>query len=115
MEAVTMRLEQIRLFREVAEQKSFTLAAKRLYVSQPSVSQQIATLERELGFGLFERSSKKVVLTPAGSFFYETVACELETLEDAIAQARRISEGAQGTIDGPVPMGQPVGGKDKPG
>jgi LysR family hydrogen peroxide-inducible transcriptional activator len=111
---VIMRLEQISLFREVAEQKSFTLAAKRLYVSQPSVSQQIATLERELGFRLFERNSKKVVLTPAGDFFYEAVACELEGLREAIAQARRISEGATRVSDGALPVGQPVGRKDHP-
>jgi DNA-binding transcriptional LysR family regulator len=96
-----MRLEQLRLFQEVADLKSFTLAAKRLYVSQPSISQQIAALERELGFRLFMRDSKKVVLTPAGSFFYEAAARELNNFNEVIAQAKSISEGGKedGTTD----------------
>jgi len=86
-----MRFEQLILFREVAELKSFTLAAKRLYVSQPSISQQIALLEKELGFRLFERNSKKVELTRAGSFFYHEAVREIDSFELIIGHAREIA------------------------
>jgi DNA-binding transcriptional LysR family regulator len=109
-----MRLEQICLFREVADQRSFTLAAKRLYVSQSSVSQQIATLEQELGFKLFERNSRKVALTPAGSFFYDAVAWELKGLGEAIAQARNISEHESSSKEKVISQKQSTNRKETP-
>ena len=61
-----MELHQLRYFVAVAETGGFSKAAKRCYVAQPSLSQQIIKLEHELGQELFERLSRKIVLTEAG-------------------------------------------------
>ncbi|MCL4245891.1 MAG: LysR family transcriptional regulator, partial [Candidatus Dadabacteria bacterium] len=61
-----MELHQLRYFVAVAESGGFSKAARRCYVSQPSLSQQIIKLEQELGQRLFERLGRSVVLTEAG-------------------------------------------------
>ena len=55
----------------IAEEKNMTRAAERLYISQPSLSQSLKNLEKELGVDLFERSRQGVVLTPAGEHYVE--------------------------------------------
>ncbi|MER5862928.1 LysR substrate-binding domain-containing protein [Kitasatospora sp. NPDC002040] len=61
-----MQLQQLRYFTAVAETRNFTRAAERELVAQPSLSQQIRSLERELGAELFHRSRTGAVLTDAG-------------------------------------------------
>lgn len=62
---------RLRIFLEVAGEGSFTLAARKLGISQPAVSQNIAELEKSLGTELFERSRGSVRLTSAGQSFKE--------------------------------------------
>lgn len=61
-----MELHQLKYFVAVAETGGFSKAAKRCYVAQPSLSQQVIKLERELGQKLFERLGRSVALTEAG-------------------------------------------------
>lgn len=66
-----MDLYQIRYFLAIAETGSFTKAAERLFVSQPSLSAGIKKLEQELGVKLFERGGRRAIPTPAGKFFWK--------------------------------------------
>lgn len=61
-----MELRVLEYFTAIADDESFTRAAERLRVAQPSVSQQIRALERELGEPLFERGARRVTLTSGG-------------------------------------------------
>ena len=77
-----MDLYQIRYFVAISETGSFTKAAERLFVSQPSLSAGIKKLEQELGVILYERGGRKAVLTSAGKFFLgkaQTILNEYQT------------------------------------
>lgn len=64
-----MEFKQIAYFLKVADLGSYSAAADELYISQSSLSKQIMALEKELGFLLFERSKRKIAITPAGKAF----------------------------------------------
>lgn len=83
-----MELQQLRFFAAVAEKKSFTAAAKKLFVSHSTVSRAVSALEAELGVRLVERSNAVAGLTDAGERLYER-ACELLTLADEIENEMR--------------------------
>lgn len=64
-----MEFKQVQYFLKVVETGNFSAAAGELYISQSSLSKQIMTLEKELGFSLFDRSKRKIIITPAGKTF----------------------------------------------
>lgn len=93
-----MRTQQLRYFESVARNLSFTKAAEECYVAQPAISQQIKALEDELGFPLFERTTKGVFLTDAGRAYYDDVVGILDALDQATDRARAISTGSEGVL-----------------
>lgn len=94
-----MRTSQLEYFIAVAETLSFTRAAELCHVAQPAISQQIQSLEKELGFPLFARSTKGVELTPAGRQYRQDVAGVLDALRRANQHAAAIAHGKAGTLD----------------
>lgn len=66
-----MNRNQIKCFLEIANEKSFTKAASKLYITQPAISRYIASFEKELGLCLFDRTNKQVTLTEAGELYYD--------------------------------------------
>lgn len=78
-----MEMHQLRYFTKIADLGNFTHAARACHVSQPSLSFQIAKLERELGQPLFERQTRGAKLTEAGLRFKERVDQILRMVEDA--------------------------------
>src|SRR5215475_14868905 len=76
-------LTRLKVFREVAIHGSFTKAAEAMGYAQPSISHQVAQLERELSAQLFERQARRVTLTPAGQVFLRHVQAVLVQLADA--------------------------------
>lgn len=94
-----MRTSQLEYFIVVAETLSFTRASELCHVAQPAISQQIQSLEKELGFSLFARSTKGVKLTPAGRQYYRDVSGVLTTLRRADQHAAAIAHGQAGMLD----------------
>lgn len=78
-----MNLDRLRVFRTIVEEGSFHRAAERLYLSQPSVSQNIAALEKEYDVRLFERKGRTIALTPEGRALH-VLASDLLRKADAI-------------------------------
>lgn len=100
-----MEIYQLRYFMAVAETGSFTKAAARCFVSQPSLSQQIINLEAELDQKLFHRLGRTISLTPAGHVLVERarrilveVDNTLNELKDDPATPQRVAIGAIPTI-----------------
>lgn len=87
-----MQLHQLRYFATVAETRHFTRAAELLHVAQPSLSQQIRSLERELGADLFHRARGNIALTDAGEALLPLAR---QILADAETAHREVQEVAQ--------------------
>lgn len=75
------KLDLYHLFYTVGKNKSFSKAAKALYMSQPAISQSIAQLEKELDTRLFNRLSKGVTLTDEGKLLFEYVSSALQYIQ----------------------------------
>ena len=93
-----MELWHLRYFVTVAEELHFGRAAQRLHIQQPPISRQIQVLERELGFPLFERSRRRVELTPAGRALLGRARQVFDAIDVAIHDARSASEGESGRL-----------------
>jgi DNA-binding transcriptional LysR family regulator len=98
MNRVTPELRQLRYFVTVAEERSFTRAAGRLHIAQQSLSQQIRTLESQLGVTLFERSSHGVELTDIGAVLLREARPVLAQAERVVEAVRRAARGEAGEL-----------------
>ena len=63
-------LKQLKYFQSVVRLGSFSAVAEENFISQSAISQQVQSLERELGFALLVRKNRSFSLTPAGEYFY---------------------------------------------
>ena len=88
-----MNWNTLRYVVEIAEQKSFSKAARKLYLAQPSLSQSIRALEQELGTPLFDRTRSPLGLTYAGEMFTKWAKESLRSQEQTV---RRIADVAEG-------------------
>jgi len=91
-------LRHLRYFVAVAEELSFTRAARRLHIAQPSLSAQIQELERQVGCQLLRRSTRHVVLTPAGETLLERARAVLAAADEALEATRQVSLKVSGTL-----------------
>lgn len=111
-----MNLSQLKAFLAVAQDRSFSRAAEKLYLTQPAVSKQIQALEEGLGMRLFDRVGRSILLTEAGNILHDHAHIVFQTLEEAretITQLRGLQRGhlrisAASTI-GTYMLPQPLG------
>ena len=93
---ILIELRHLRYFLAVAQTMNFTRAAEFLYVSQPTLSQQIKQLEAELGTTLFDRVGKRVMLTEAGEMlqvYGQQMLVEMENAQSAIQELEGLQRG----------------------
>ncbi len=88
----------LRSFVALAEELHFGRAARRLHISQPPLSRQIAQLEAELGVSLFTRTKRRVELTAAGRVLYERSRTNLASIEHSLEEAISVSRGEAGRL-----------------
>ncbi|MBQ4094958.1 MAG: LysR family transcriptional regulator [Oscillospiraceae bacterium] len=96
-----MTTQQIDYILAVAEEKSFSKAAARLYVTQPSLSQSVMGIEKSLGVTIFDRSFNPIRLTAAGEIFVET-ARQIRSLEEGMKN--RLSD-LESSLSGTLTIG----------
>src|SRR5688572_28842154 len=93
-----MELRHLEYFVAVAEELSFTRAARRLRVVQSGVSTVIRALERELGAPLFDRSTREVMLTDAGRALLREARTTLDSAQAAREAVQEVVAGIKGTL-----------------
>lgn len=94
-----MDFKQIEVFISVAKYKSFSKAASAVFLSQPAVSSHISALEKELNIQLFDRTSKEVLLAPAGESFLKYAIEIINTRNKAISCLKSFNSNITGTLN----------------
>lgn len=106
-----MELRQLEYFLETARLNNMTEAAKALHVSQPSLSNAVKSLEKELGVSLFDRNGKRIALNDAGRYFARRVEAATDVLNEAAAVVSQHDEQRAHTVN--CTMGIPMGNSGK--
>ncbi|MFC9425737.1 LysR family transcriptional regulator [Streptomyces sp. NPDC056987] len=94
-----MDIRQLEYFLAIVDHGGFNRAASALYVSQPSLSQTVQGLERDLGSELFHRIGRRAVLTEAGRALIEPARAAVRSLETARASVAAVHELREGRLD----------------
>lgn len=104
-----MELRQLEAFVAVAGELHFGRAAEKLHIGQPTLSELIRRLEREVGTALLTRTTRRVALTQAGVELFGRATAILDDVEGAAAAVRRLADGDAGTVRlGITPPAAPV-------
>lgn len=93
-----MELRQLEAFVAVARELHFGRAAEKLRISQPTLSELVRRLEREVGTSLLTRTTRRVALTQAGTELFGRAVSILDDVEGAAAAVRRLIDGDTGTV-----------------
>ena len=93
-----MDLHQLRAFVAVAETRSFSIAAKQLFLTQPAVSKRLSQLESQLGIKLLNRLGRQTHLTPAGNALLSRAKHILQEMEDGIRLITNLREDMGGRL-----------------
>jgi DNA-binding transcriptional LysR family regulator len=93
-----MDLRHLRYFQAVAEELSFSKAARRLRIAQPALSRAVQEVEAELGCQLMDRDRRSVRLTPAGAALLQETGLLLDRLEESLRRVRRAASGEDGEL-----------------
>lgn len=91
-------LNQVRYFQAVVRRGSFTVAADECNISQSAISQQIKSLEQELGFPLLERRNRAFTVTSAGEHFYKKSLVLVADYDRLVQETARIARGSQSEL-----------------
>ncbi len=107
-----IELRHISAFMAVAKTLNFRRAAETLYMTQPGLTRMIKRLEEDIGVGLFNRTTRSVELTEAGTIFLKEIRPAIEKIRRAISKAQSVEAGNIGylkvaymgfAINGPLP------------
>ena len=93
-----MELRHLRYFTAIVQWKGYREASRRLHIAQPSISQAVSDLEREIGIRLFTREGRAARLTAEGQVFYEEALKTLAQAERSVSTAQRAARGQIGTL-----------------
>jgi DNA-binding transcriptional LysR family regulator len=93
-----MNLRQLTYFRAIAEEGKITKAAERLHITQPPLSYELASLERELGITLVKRGPRGIELTDAGKLLYERSGRILSMTSATERELKSFGQGARGVL-----------------
>lgn len=93
-----MELRHLRYFQAVAEELSYSKAARRLRIAQPALSRAVQELEQDLGALLFDRGGRAIRLTPAGAVLLHDAGLIFDRLDETVRRVRRTAAGEEGEL-----------------
>jgi DNA-binding transcriptional LysR family regulator len=93
-----VELRELRIFLTLADELHFGRTAERLHISQPAVSEAVRALESRLGLKVFDRTSRRVRLTPAGEALRHNLTPALAAVDQALSDISEQSSAVRGLL-----------------